>query len=50
MPLTKKGEKIKAVMQKEYGKDRGESVFYASINKGTIKGAEKKPGGRKKGK
>jgi hypothetical protein len=58
MPLTKKGEKIKAVMQKEYGKDRGESVFYASINKGTIKGpaaegrasAEKKSGGHKKGK
>jgi hypothetical protein len=47
MPLTKKGAKIKAAMSKEYGAKKGESVFYASINKGTIKGAEKAP--RKKG-
>jgi hypothetical protein len=42
MPLTKKGTKIKSAMQKEYGKKKGESVFYASANKGTIKGVEKK--------
>ena len=42
MPLTKKGSKIKSAMQKEYGKKKGESVFYASANKGTIKGVEKK--------
>jgi hypothetical protein len=42
MPLTKKGSKIKGAMQKEYGKKKGESVFYASANKGTIKGVEKK--------
>lgn len=41
MPLTKKGEKIKSAMTKEYGPKKGESVFYASINKGRIKGAEK---------
>lgn len=42
MPLTKKGEKIKSAMTKEYGKKRGEQVFYASANKGTIKGVERK--------
>ena len=41
MPLTKKGRKIKRAMQEEYGKERGERVFYASQNKGTIKGAHK---------
>lgn len=29
-------------MKKEYGGKKGESVFYASKNKGTIKGVEKK--------
>ena len=42
MPLTKKGKKIKKSMEKQYGKKRGEQVFYASKNKGTIKGVEKK--------
>ncbi len=37
-PLTKKGAKIKREMEKEYGKKKGESVFYASAKKGTIKG------------
>ena len=41
MPLTKKGEKIKAAMEKEYGKKKGAQVFYASENKGTIKGVAK---------
>ena len=41
MPLTKKGKKIKSAMQDEYGADNGESVFYASKNKGTIRGVEK---------
>jgi hypothetical protein len=44
MPLTKKGSKIKAAMAKQYGKERGERVFYASENKGTIKGVAKKRG------
>jgi len=42
MPLTKKGSKIKSAMEKEYGKKKGEQVFYASRNKGIIKGVEKK--------
>ena len=29
-------------MEKEYGKKKGEQVFYASQNKGTIKGTHKK--------
>lgn len=41
MPLTKKGSKIKAAMAKQYGAKKGEQVFYASINKGTVTGAEK---------
>lgn len=41
MPLTKKGLKIREKMQEFYGKDQGEQVFYASVNKGKIKGAEK---------
>jgi len=41
MPLTEKGEKIMASMKKEYGEKKGESVFYASRNKGVIKGVEK---------
>jgi len=39
--MTKKGKKIKAAMMKEYGKKRGEQVFYASRNKGTIKGVDR---------
>jgi hypothetical protein len=46
MPLTTKGKKIKAAMAKQYGKERGERVFYAAENKGTIKGVAKK--GKKK--
>jgi hypothetical protein len=38
MPLTKKGRKIKARMVKQYGKEKGERVFYASENAGTITG------------
>ena len=41
MPLSKKGRKIKKEMIKQYGKKKGERVFYASANKGTIKGVEK---------
>lgn len=42
MPLTEKGKKIKRKMQKTYGKEKGERVFYASQNKGVIKGTHKK--------
>ena len=48
MPLTKKGKKIKKKMQQSYGADKGEQVFYASQNKGTITGTHKKKKGKKK--
>lgn len=41
MPLTEKGKKIKRAMDKEYGQKKGESVFYASRNSGTINGVER---------
>ncbi len=40
MPLTKKGKEILSNMKREYGEEKGEEVFYASINSGKIKGAE----------
>lgn len=46
MPMTKKGSKIMKAMKAEYGPKKGERVFYASANKGTIKGVEKKKKGR----
>jgi len=44
MPLTEKGKKIMKSMKKQYGKKKGETVFYASKNKGKIKGVDKKKG------
>lgn len=41
MPLTKKGKKVKAAMKKQYGKEKGEQVFYATENKGKVKGLVK---------
>jgi hypothetical protein len=50
MPLTSKGKKILNAMQMPsseggYGSKKGKEVFYASANKGTIKGVHK---GKKK--
>ena len=42
MPLTKKGHKIMSAMTKEYGSKKGKQVFYASRNKGKIKGVDKR--------
>jgi hypothetical protein len=42
MPLSKKGQKIKRAMSKQYGKAKGASVFYASANAGTIRGVKRK--------
>jgi len=43
MPLTKKGSKIMKNMLQEYSSPKkAKEVFYASKNKGTIKGVEKK--------
>lgn len=41
MPLTKKGKKVMRAMKSEYGPKQGEKIFYASVNKGKIKGAHK---------
>lgn len=38
MPLTFKGRKIKRKMEEEYGKKKGDQVFYASENSGRIRG------------
>ena len=42
MPLAKKGQKILRNMKRQYGPKKGEQVFYASQNKGTITGTHKK--------
>ena len=42
MPLTGKGKRILRKMRKTYGKKKGTSVFYASQNKGAIKGTHRK--------
>jgi hypothetical protein len=42
MPKTPKGKKIMSAMKKEYGAKKGEQVFYASRNKGTITGVDRK--------
>lgn len=41
MPITSKGKKIMKNMVKEYGTKKGKQVFYASRNKGIIKGVDK---------
>ena len=41
MPLTKKGRVIQKTMRAEYGKAKGDRVFYASERAGKIKGVAK---------
>lgn len=40
LPLTSSGSKVMSSMKKTYGSEKGERVFYASVNKG-------KPGSKK---
>jgi hypothetical protein len=40
VPLTAKGQEIMAQMKKEYGEEKGEEVFYAAKNAGTISGVD----------
>jgi len=47
MPLNKKGKDIMSSMKKTYGEKKGEQVFYATANKGKIKGVEEKAKGGK---
>ena len=50
MPLTEKGKKIKTTMKKQYGTKKGEQVFYASQQKGTITGTDIKNYAKRHGK
>jgi hypothetical protein len=45
MPLNKKGKKIKKALTKQYGKEKGEKVFYAMENSGKVKKVKKLRGG-----
>lgn len=40
MPLNKKGSTIMRAMKKRYGAKKAKNVFYASKNKGKIKGVD----------
>lgn len=42
MPLTEKGKTIMSAMMRKYGADKGRHVFYASRNKGTIMGVDRR--------
>jgi len=42
MPLTEKGRRVLEAMTHSYGPGKGEEVFYASRNKGTLKGVERR--------
>lgn len=46
-PLTKKGEKLKEKLTKEYGKKKGTSVLYAMENKKKVTGLTKKTAKKK---
>ena len=43
MPLTSKGRSIMSAMVKRHGKKKGEQIFHASRNKGTITGVDRRP-------
>jgi len=45
MPLTSKGEKLRDKFRGQYGKKKGDSVFYAMENSGKLKGILKAKGG-----
>lgn len=47
MPLTKKGKTIMKSMVAEYGPKKAKNVFYASVNKGRIKGIDYRRTARK---
>lgn len=50
MPMTKKGAKIMTAMKHQYGEEKGEEVFYASRNKGTISNVDPESSKKKVGK
>jgi len=44
MPLTAKGKTILGRMKRQYGEKKARRVFYASRNKGTILGVDRRRG------
>jgi hypothetical protein len=40
MPLTKKGKRVLSEMEKTYGKEKAQRVFYAMANSGKLKGTD----------
>tara|TARA_R100001509_G_scaffold162196_1_gene133228 strand:+ start:560 stop:1255 length:696 start_codon:yes stop_codon:yes gene_type:complete len=46
MPLTEKGKKLKKKFREQYGKKKGDSVFYAMENSGKLKKVIKAKGGK----
>jgi len=38
MPLSAKGMKIRQAMRREYGRKKGDKIFYATENKNKIRG------------
>ena len=46
MPLTAKGKKLKAKFRDQYGKKKGDSVFYAMENSGKLTKVIKARGGK----
>jgi len=49
MPLTAKGKKLKKKFEEQYGKKKGQSVFYAMENSGKLKKVTKAKGGKDMG-
>lgn len=49
MALTEKGKKLKAKFRSQYGKKKGDSVFYAMENSGKLKKVIKAKGGQDMG-
>lgn len=48
MPLSPKGLKMRSAMREEYGRKKGDRIFYATENKNKVKGL--RLFGRRKGK
>ena len=48
MPLNKKGKKIKKSMVKQYGKKKGQAIFYAMENSGKFQNVKKNKNTRNK--
>ena len=45
--MSPKGQQVMTSMRKQYGAKKGTQVFWASVNKGTVKGVEKTKGAKR---